>query len=268
MAGDYADELATWGAALTANADLLIYGCDFGDDGAALAMLADATGADVAASTDATCAEWRGGDWDLEARSGSIEATTLAAREWDGLLATPVLDTSPALTYTAAEDAPAPANGTAVGVPVSTYTGGISDADPNAAKGIAVTGNAPAQGVWWYTTNGGTTWTQIGTVSDSNALLLTNTGESRVYFQPNADYNGTIADALTIRAWDRTQGSNGGRFNIAASGTGGTTPIDAGAANRLEQRRTGVVVIHARPSSPLLQWFRAIGRIWRAERPV
>ncbi|MCW6536162.1 HlyD family efflux transporter periplasmic adaptor subunit [Sphingomonas lycopersici] len=47
-----------------------------------------------------------------------------------------------------------------------------------------------------------------------------------------------------------------------------TTPTDADAANRLAQRRTGVVVIHARPSSPLLQWFRAIGRIWRAERPV
>ena len=64
---------------------------------------------------------------------------------------------------------------------------------------------------------------ELGSVSESNALLLENTGSSRVYFQANGDYNGAIDNALTIRAWDRTQGSNGGRFNIAANGTGGTT---------------------------------------------
>jgi hypothetical protein len=62
----------------------------------------------------------------------------------------PVLSTTPNLAYTAQEDAPAPANGTAVGVAVSTYTGGITDADAAPQRGIAITGNAPTNGVWWY----------------------------------------------------------------------------------------------------------------------
>jgi hypothetical protein len=61
-------------AALSANADLLIYGCDLaaGAEGASFVdTLAAATGADVAASTDLT---GLGGDWDLEYSTGPIEA--------------------------------------------------------------------------------------------------------------------------------------------------------------------------------------------------
>ena len=53
MNGEYADELAVIGNALTENADLLIYGCDFaeGELGqAAASRLAELTGADVAAT--------------------------------------------------------------------------------------------------------------------------------------------------------------------------------------------------------------------------
>jgi len=74
--GRYAADLAVIGNALTATGDLLIYGCDFaaGEAGArAAALLASATGADVAASDDATGATARGGDWNLEVRDGAIE---------------------------------------------------------------------------------------------------------------------------------------------------------------------------------------------------
>ncbi|MFM2054201.1 MAG: hypothetical protein RL456_2238, partial [Pseudomonadota bacterium] len=81
--------LGTIRDALSAQADLLLYGCDVaaGDAGASfLGALAAATGADVAASTDMTGPALSGGDWTLEAATGAIEAATLAPEGWDGVL--------------------------------------------------------------------------------------------------------------------------------------------------------------------------------------
>ncbi len=72
-----AGEFAQWGAALSANADLLLYGCDVAaspDGQAVAASLAALTGADVAASTDLTGAAAGGGDWALEYSTGRIDA--------------------------------------------------------------------------------------------------------------------------------------------------------------------------------------------------
>jgi len=70
----YADALQQWAGALSAEADILLYGCDVaGLTGMAdpfLGQLADLTGADIAASSDLTGA---GGDWDLEVATGTIE---------------------------------------------------------------------------------------------------------------------------------------------------------------------------------------------------
>ncbi len=88
--GQHADELATIGQALSDTGDILLYGCDVagGENGTAfLEALAAQTGADIAASTDGTGSADRGGDWDLEARTGDIEATTISVEEWQGLLA-------------------------------------------------------------------------------------------------------------------------------------------------------------------------------------
>ncbi len=90
-----AQEVAAWGSALTADADLLIYGCDVASTGAGqelLATLAALTGADAAASTDATGAAQRGGNWLLEVSSGAIETPVAVGAElqqsWTGLLGT------------------------------------------------------------------------------------------------------------------------------------------------------------------------------------
>ncbi|MEL7465022.1 MAG: tandem-95 repeat protein [Pseudomonadota bacterium] len=92
IASEHADELAAIGAALAETGDILIYGCDFGADAAALDALAAATGADVAASTDDTGAASLGGDWALEAEAGEVEAAAIDGAAWDGVLA----QTSPA----------------------------------------------------------------------------------------------------------------------------------------------------------------------------
>ncbi|MEW5728162.1 MAG: cadherin-like domain-containing protein, partial [Pseudomonadota bacterium] len=85
----YGDTLSTIGDALSADGDILFYGCSIGADGALVDSIAGLTRADVAASTDATGAAALGGDWDLERSSGTVEAASITAADFGGLLATP-----------------------------------------------------------------------------------------------------------------------------------------------------------------------------------
>jgi hypothetical protein len=96
--GELRSSFAAIGSALSADGDLLIYGCDtgVGDAGQSLLdSLARTTGADVAASIDDTGSMLRGGDWTLENRLGVVESASLVARDWDGLLAPAALAGSP-----------------------------------------------------------------------------------------------------------------------------------------------------------------------------
>ncbi|MEI7171630.1 putative Ig domain-containing protein [Pectobacterium parmentieri] len=71
-----AADLATLGAALTESGDLLLYGCEVAQSSGQsfVSLLAQITGADIAASNDTT---GLGGDWDLEIQTGVIEAAAL-----------------------------------------------------------------------------------------------------------------------------------------------------------------------------------------------
>ncbi|MBL8435593.1 MAG: DUF4347 domain-containing protein, partial [Zoogloea sp.] len=86
---DQAAQLATIRAALSDSADLMLYGCNVaeGDAGASFVQaLADATGADVAASTDITGSALLGGDWTLEASTGSIETQAIEVTSYASTL--------------------------------------------------------------------------------------------------------------------------------------------------------------------------------------
>jgi hypothetical protein len=74
-AAQHQDVLATIGASMTSGGDMLFYGCSVGagQGSGLLNQLAIATGADVAASNDATGDASLGGDWNLEVTAGSIE---------------------------------------------------------------------------------------------------------------------------------------------------------------------------------------------------
>ena len=79
---DYLAQLAGIGNTLSPTGDILLYGCNVAQGDAGLAFiqqLAAATAADVAASTDVTGAAALGGDWVLEANTGSIETSVLSA---------------------------------------------------------------------------------------------------------------------------------------------------------------------------------------------
>ena len=97
----------------------------------------------------------------------------------------------------------------------------VTDPDSGALLGIAVTAADTANGSWYYSTNGGTNWNALGAVATNNARLLAADANTRLYFQPNANYNGTLASAITFRAWDQTSGSNGALADTTTNG--GTT---------------------------------------------
>ncbi|MEK6735683.1 MAG: DUF4347 domain-containing protein, partial [Pseudomonadota bacterium] len=80
---DYSDELTAIGNALSPDGDILLYGCHVGAgaQGAAfVAALADATGANVAASSNPTGAAALGGDWQLEIQTGAIRSSIALTR--------------------------------------------------------------------------------------------------------------------------------------------------------------------------------------------
>ncbi|MHB0765674.1 DUF4347 domain-containing protein [Stutzerimonas sp. NM35] len=89
---EHREALESIGAALKADGDLMLYGCNVGETAKGqsfLDELAVITGADVAASSDDTGGTALGGNWTLERTSGAIETTAVGAQlaGYDGLLA-------------------------------------------------------------------------------------------------------------------------------------------------------------------------------------
>jgi fimbrial isopeptide formation D2 family protein/uncharacterized repeat protein (TIGR01451 family) len=164
----------------------------------------------------------------------------------------PVLNDTPVSLNDATEDGGAPVDGVTTGTLVSALTGNgnVTDTDGNDAHngsapgdaGIAITGADTSEGNWYYSTNGGTTWTEFagttstGTVlpaiSATNALHLVADGNTMIYFQPTvANWNGVVPNALTFRAWDQFDGATNGSLSALPtdSALGAGTNTDASA---------------------------------------
>ncbi|MCP4387659.1 MAG: DUF4347 domain-containing protein, partial [Gammaproteobacteria bacterium] len=95
ISGQYADLFTRIGGNLSENADLLIYGCNFGqgEEGLlAVESLAALTGADIAASDDRTGHTGEYGDWVLEVNTGLIESSVIISKDaqstWQEALST------------------------------------------------------------------------------------------------------------------------------------------------------------------------------------
>ncbi|MDA9779095.1 Ig-like domain-containing protein [Rubripirellula sp.] len=93
--------------------------------------------------------------------------------------------------------------------PVSNF----SDID-GVAAGIAVVGKNIAVEKVWFSTDDGQHWQEVGSVSDSEALVLFADASTRLYAQTAADFSGDLADALKIKAWDQTGGYSNGQAGV------------------------------------------------------
>jgi hypothetical protein len=93
---------------------------------------------------------------------------------------------------------------------------GAHDGDVPGVFGLAVTATTGAG--WQYSTDSGTTWVDLGAVAASQVLLLD--GAARLRRLPGS----TGPATLTFRAWDGTQGVEGGTDDLSAAGSvGGNT---------------------------------------------
>ncbi|MCE2804196.1 MAG: LamG domain-containing protein, partial [Gemmataceae bacterium] len=145
------------------------------------------------------------------AANGQQTGTATSTINLTGTNSAPVLADT-ALSISVPEDGGVPSG--IVGVLVSSLVGGITDADAFAVKGIAITATVETNGTWYYSTNGGNTWTVVGSVSSTNALLLAADANTRLYYNSTAaNYTGTRTAALTFKAWDGTSSTAGTKVN-------------------------------------------------------
>jgi hypothetical protein len=128
------------------------------------------------------------------------------------------------------------------GVSVSdpAFTEVLSDLDGD-PLGIAVVAVDNTNGTWQYSTDGGTTWTDFGNPSDSNARLLAGTANNQIRFVPNLNYEGNAGNVL-FRAWDQTSGTDGGEADTSTNG--GATAF----SSRTLPATLNVVAINDQPS--------------------
>ncbi|MET4001273.1 DUF4347 domain-containing protein, partial [Marinobacterium sp. MBR-109] len=188
-----AELLSTLGESLTEAGDLMLYGCYVGADSEGrdfIDSVASLTQADVAASEDLTGAESLGGDWELEATSGSVEALALVVDEFDGLLA-PSISGLASVDYTEGGSAVTVASGI-------TFTGGANYGDGY---------------VQFDVTAGESLGDQLALASGGNISI----SGSNVYHQ--ATLIGTIDSTLN--------GTNGNalRINLINQTIPGTSPV-------------------------------------------
>lgn len=132
----------------------------------------------------------------------------------------PTLNTSRVKNLTAINEDTLSNPGTLISTLISTS---VSDSDANALQGIAVT-SALGAGRWEYSTSNGSSWTDFGAVSGSNALLLT--ANMLVRFSPDLNFNGAVS--FSYRAWDQTSGI--AESQVDTSNTGGTTAFSTAIA--------------------------------------
>ncbi|MGY0794064.1 SwmB domain-containing protein, partial [Azospirillum argentinense] len=87
------EELASIASSLAPDGDILLYGCNVASGRGAdfLTALAEATGANVAASRTPTGAADRGGDWDLDWVHGAVTTDSLRFDSYRGVMVAPVI---------------------------------------------------------------------------------------------------------------------------------------------------------------------------------
>jgi hypothetical protein len=110
------------------------------------------------------------------------------------------------------------------GQTVDSFTGAaIGDVDSGAVKGIAINATVNGSGIWQYSLDDGASWSAMGSVGSTSALLLRAT--DRVRFVPDG-VNGTTG-SIGYRAWDQSSGAAGSKVNPGAGG--GTSAFSSNA---------------------------------------
>jgi glucose/arabinose dehydrogenase len=212
---NYAGAIQRWANALSADADILLYGCNVASGVAGVSFinrLSQLTGADVAASDDLTGKADLGGDWTLEVTTGAIEADSAlsakAMEEYDSILP----------TY----------NGNEYILTSASLTWEQAQAEARSRGGNLVTINNAAEETWLKQTFGTTTKFWIG-INDrvTEGQFVWASGEAVTYtnwapgepnnWQGNQDFG--VMNFGSSRRWDDDSPTALFRGIIEISGT-------------------------------------------------
>lgn len=198
----HSTQIQNWAPHLTANADILLYGCDIaaGPSGTALlTQMAVLTGADIAASTDATGAAAKGGNWVLEQQTGQIDSRLVvndsALARYDALLA------APAIGGTIAGQT---VNDNATKTAFSAVT--ITDADAGDTQSLSVTLDTAAKGSL-SNLSGGIYNAGTGVYTFSGTTAATQAAIRGLVFTPTANHvapGSPETTTFTISVYDGT----------------------------------------------------------------
>ncbi|WP_230182820.1 DUF4347 domain-containing protein, partial [Aquabacterium sp. CECT 9606] len=193
-------DLASWGGALSAEADLLLYGCDLASSSEGRALvdnLSLLTGADVAASDDLTGSTLLGGDWILEYQQGAVEAEVAVGATgqaaWQNLL-----------SVTASSASESTVNGT---------TTGTQENNIDSGKQVAADANGNYVVVWEDATTlsvYGRLYNADGTAATAEFRVNTNTATTKDEPTVAMDANGNF-----VVAW-RSVTQDGSGYGVYA----------------------------------------------------
>ena len=172
----------------------------------------DQTSGSEGDTVDLSSGSSQGGSTAFSSNTGTAMMSVSAVND------APVLDNTQSPTLSSVdEDLAGPsASSTANSTLVSALTGGVSDVDTGASQGIAITAFNETAGTLHYSTDDGATWSAVTKVSDTNALLLDS--DDRLYWQPSANANGSVNDAVTFRGWDESSGDSGDYADASTNG--------------------------------------------------
>ena len=132
----------------------------------------------------------------------------------------PILNVAGNLNFSSMLEDAIPASGNSWSEMKTTGPANVwEDVDTGSADSIAIVGAGNLNlGSWQFSTNGGGSWSDLPSVSTSNAYLLRS--DARFRFYPLSNANGSAN--LIFRAWDESDGSLPGSFadTTAISNTG------------------------------------------------
>ncbi|TRW91231.1 DUF4347 domain-containing protein [Candidatus Methylobacter oryzae] len=208
----HAADLATIGNALTPNGNILLYGCDVaaGPDGAAfVSALANATQANIAASTDLTGNASRGGDWILETATSQMDTrlafSNSATSAYRDVLAASTFDFSSGTSV----------DGTTTVLTINDGTNTLKLTSDNGAGSLdgwravndSFTKNATGSG---YTTTFTGKYGIIEGLASSSSITIT----------ADMGNDGTFGDAFKLSSFKLADASlNGGNYTIKPNGS-------------------------------------------------
>ncbi len=219
--GNYTAELTVIGDALTPDGDILLYGCHVGSGKQGIAFvtaLANATGANVAASDNPTGAAALGGDWQLEIRVGQVKAVVMAPSpeaSYQGLLAVSFSTASNPLS----------------GIPDFQTGTIVGDFDTDGDIDVLAWSNqgSGTEALNYYRNNGSGAFTSIGYASSP----FSGVAAASQFYNATRTY---IADFDTdgdLDVWDYAGAANNDGASVYMQNNGGAYALVTGGSNPL-----------------------------------